>query len=492
MPQIVEHAALIRQAFNLRLLLSVSLIAFSQAMDAFAHKFGSYNKTAKAWQVEPEFLSLLNSLPYVGFVIGLFIGSTISARWGRRMTMFSMSIYAMATVPITVTSKTKAQILTARTLNYAYLGMELAVVPVFQAEIVPASVRGLVVATYQLAIYIGGLIMSIVCQATSNLAGDQQWQIPLGLFAVIPAIVAGLVWFIPESPRWLLMHGRAEESFAALKKLREGSFTEEETAAEFDALQLLLSEEHEKGKYKEIFQGPNLKRTLISIGINVFLQITGQVFAARYGTVYIKSLGTVNAFTMTIVNQVVCLLGVLFSMALTDKLGRRPLLMFSGAVQAVSLYGMAGLDTPAVVTRQMKIGVVAFFCVFNFGFCSGWAPLSHTLSAEIPTARLRDMTYRTASTVNIVLTLVMSRIIPYLLNAPYANLGSKVGYIFGSTSILAIIFTYYCVPECKGKTLEELDRLFLDGVPLRQFQQTTVVPELDEKEQTVGVHVERV
>lgn len=119
------------------------------------------------------------------------------------------------------------------------------------------------------------------------------------------------------------MHGRAEDSLDALKKLRERSFTEEEIASEFDALQLLLAEEHEKGKYKEIFQGPNLKRTWISIGVNVFLQITGQVFAARYGTVYIKSLGGVNAFTMTIVNQVVCLLGVLFSMALTDKLGRR-------------------------------------------------------------------------------------------------------------------------------------------------------------------------
>lgn len=119
------------------------------------------------------------------------------------------------------------------------------------------------------------------------------------------------------------MRGRAEESLAALKKLREGSFTEQEIANEFDALQLLLAEEHEKGKYKEIFQGTNLKRTMISIGVNVFLQITGQVFTARYGTVYIKSLGTVNAFTMTIINQVVCLLGVLFSMALTDKVGRR-------------------------------------------------------------------------------------------------------------------------------------------------------------------------
>lgn len=69
---------------------------------------------------------------------------------------------------------------------------------------------------------------------------------------------------------------------------------------------------------------------------------------------------------------------------------------------------------------------------------------------------------------------------PYLLEAPYANLGSKVGFIFGSTAICASIFAYFCVPECRGKTLEEVDQLFLDGVPVRQFGKTAVnIPDID-------------
>lgn len=63
-------------------------------------------------------------------------------------------------------------------------------------------------------------------------------------------------------------------------------------------------------------------------------------------------------------------------------------------------------------------------------------------------------------------------VMPYLLEAPYANLGSKVGFIFGSTAICATIFAYFCVPECRGKTLEEVDQLFLDRVPIRQFGKT--------------------
>lgn len=59
--------------------------------------------------------------------------------------------------------------------------------------------------------------------------------------------------------------------------------------------------------------------------------------------------------------------------------------------------------------------------------------------------------------------------IPYLLNEPYAALGSKVGFIFGTAAVLAGIFAYFCVPECNHRTLEEIDQLFLDGVPIRQF-----------------------
>ena len=158
------------------------------------------------------------------------------------MVMFVMSIYALCTAAITFSSRNQAQILTARILNCkpilrynllhipsltrssadGYVGMELAVVPVFQAEIVPKQVRGLVVETYQLMLFVsnpllsaqylilcsstmrlifykfGGLIMSLICYGTSTLDGNKQWQIPFALFFVIPTLVAAAIWFIPE------------------------------------------------------------------------------------------------------------------------------------------------------------------------------------------------------------------------------------------------------------------------------------------------------
>jgi MFS transporter, SP family, sugar:H+ symporter len=89
------------------------------------------------------------------------------------------------------------------------------------------------------------------------------------------------------------------------------------------------------------------------------------------------------------------------SFHLADDIDPSPLLFFGGTTQAVALFAVGGLGTPKNVTVPMKKAIVALLSIFNFGFYAGWAPASHIISAEIPTSRLRDMTYRIASAVNI-------------------------------------------------------------------------------------------
>ena len=92
---------------------------------------------------------------------------------------------------------------------------------------------------------------------------------------------------------------------------------------ELDATKAILDEEKEKGSFFDLWKGTNLKRTLITCGVNFFLQLTGNTFANKYGTVYIKSLGSVDPFIMTVVNQLVSMMAVVLSMALVDRIGRR-------------------------------------------------------------------------------------------------------------------------------------------------------------------------
>ncbi|KAL2693478.1 hypothetical protein Neosp_000038 [[Neocosmospora] mangrovei] len=453
-----KHGLDLRGTFNVRLTLTVLLIAFSQfnfgfemsvfsgtqAMNYFEKQFGTWSPTAKKHILDPQWLSLFNSLPYISFMIGLLVGSYVSNRWGRRMCVFTMSIWAIFAAAIVVTAKNRDHLLAGRVLNYVYIGMELAVVPIYQSEIVPARSRGFVVSTYQTSVI---------------------------------------------SPRWLASKARHEEGLEALRKLREGKMTEDEIVSEYNLLETASSRYQEKGAFKELFWKANIRQTFIVIGINFFLQTTGYTFHLVYGSVYIKSLGTINPFNINLIKSFVALVVAIATMWGCDIVGRRSvtldarstywlihsirrLLMIGGSIQAVALMAMGIIGTVVPASNAKNSAIVAMMIVFVVGWTCGWSPNSHILSAEIPNQRLRDMSYRVGSVINVIMQFVTAFTLPYLLFPPYANLQSKVGFIYGSFAVLAVLFTYFCIPELQGRTLEEIEQLFAMNIPIRQFKDT--------------------
>ncbi|KAK1625733.1 general substrate transporter [Colletotrichum phormii] len=420
----------LRQSFNRSLTSTILLIAVSQfnfgfdqqgfnstqAMDAFERQFGWYNAKTKAYYLESWWLSLF---------AGILIGSTVSKRYGRRMCMFSMSIWSCVATKIIMTSRNRDQILAARILAYIYIGMELAVVPIDQSEITPQRARGFVVGTYQLSLAVR----------------------------------------------------RHDEALIALTRLRQGSFTNEQIATEMSQIRAGIDHEVEKGTFMDMFKGKQVtKRTMSVIGASFFLQATGSIFASVYGAIFVEQLGFINPFTVTMITLSINIVMCVCSMVLLDKLGRRNVIFFGGSIQAVGLFAMGALGLTFNPSVAGKSAIVAMMIVMTTGFTLGWASTSHVLSAEIPSMRLRDVTYQTASVVNIAMQFTVAFTLPYLLNAPYANLGSKVGLIFGTISFLSLVFVYLCVPECKGRTLEE--------IPMRKFQ-SKVLP-TDVRQQGLG------
>lgn len=450
-----------------------------QAMDSFTEQFGEYNTATREYRIPAHFLSYLNSLQYIGFAFGLLLGSIISSKFGRKWCIRLMSGYALITATIAVTSQKKEQILSARVLNYIFIGMEMSVIPVFQAEITPARARGLVVGAFQLSLAVGGLIIHIITNSTSDRENSSAWRIPVGLFFIFPAIVGTLINFVPESPRWLLSQSKGKEALQSLTKLRQGKFSEEEIMEEYKEIEVSLKElELRDGTYLDLLKGTDLKRTLIVIGVNVFQQITGQAFASQYGTLFIKSLGTVNAFQMSIVSAVVGIVAVALILALNDMFGRKVFLYIGLWIQVSSLIAKGGLGTARTATVPMKSGIVAMMNIFTFGYAFGYAPLAYVISSEVPSLKLKDKTYRVGMLMNILFAFLVAFTLPYLLNKPYANLQAKVRFIYGVFSALGLIYTYFFIPECKGKSLEEVDFCFYKGVPLRQF--STYDPQSDE------------
>ncbi|RGP60773.1 hypothetical protein FSPOR_10454 [Fusarium sporotrichioides] len=469
--------------FNRRLTLSCVLIAVStfnygfdnqafattQAMDAFDKQFGVWNEATETYILEPSWLSLFNSLNYIGFAAGVLIGTWISSRWGRRWCMFIMSVYALGTATIAVTSFHREQIMAARILNYVYVGMELGVVPTFQSEIVPAQARGFMVGSYQLSLAVGGLVINSICFGTSSIPDNRAWRIPLGMFYIVPSIVIAFIWFVPESPRWLLRQNKVEDARRSLREIRHGAFTDDEIEDEFQELQVSLENDVEQGRFIEVFRGLNIKRTLIVMVVNFFQQASGQAFVSQYGAVYVKTLGTVNPFGFSLITAAINIVTITCILLWADIIGRRVLLIASSCTMFAAMITMGGLGIESPVDEARKTGVISMMAIFACGFSLGWAPLVYVVTTEVSALRLRDLTSRVGFTTNVIMNFVVNFSIPYLTFDKYAGLNSKVGFIFGGMMATAIVFVYLCVPECKGKTLEQVDFLFNQGVPLRDF-----------------------
>lgn len=246
--------------------------------------------------------------------------------------------------------------------------------------------------------------------------------------------------------------------------------SDEDIEAELQVTINSLNQETVKGRYVDLFKGSNLKRTAIIVATNFFQQATGQAFASSYGAIFISQLGGVNPFDMMVITACVNLVVVTSTLFLADRVGRKTLLFAGAAVQTCALLTMGSLGVQDPVSSDRKIGIVAMLTTFTAGFSFGWAPLCYVVTTEIPALRLRDYSQRTASAVNVVTNMVVTLIIPFLMNDDYAGLQSKVGFIFGSVAVGAMAFTFFCIPECRGLSLEQVDYCFTKGVGVRHFQ----------------------
>jgi MFS family permease len=197
------------------------------------------------------------------------------------------------------------------------------------------------------------------------------------------------------------LKGREEEALESLRKLRgaDPSYNADE-----DLLLLKLSLDHEqnKGTYLDLFRGSNRKRTLIAMGVNFFIQATGSPFTAAYGTLFIESVGGFNAFDYAIMSSCINFFCCLVAISITDKIGRRPLLMIGSFLQVIWLLTMGGVGTVASLSLAQKHVIVACTALSSASLCFSWDPVNYIITTELPAQRLRDKTQRVASIVNIL------------------------------------------------------------------------------------------
>lgn len=142
--------------------------------------------------------------------------------------------------------------------------------------------------------------------------------------------------------------------------------------------------------------------------------------------------------------------------------GRRPLLITGCAVNAFCMLAFASIAEAAPNSRAASKCLIAFICIFCFTFAATWGPVCPILIGEVGSNRLRTKTVAIGMASNWILCLAVLTSLPYLLDAQYANLGTKVGFIFGSLTTVLLVLVVFFLPETKDRSLEEIDEMFIN------------------------------
>jgi len=404
--------------------------------------------------MSPGLEEVVVSAVLLGAVIGAAVGGALSDRLGRRWTLILAGATFIGGALGCMLAPSVSVLIAFRVLVGVAIGGASLMVPMYISELAPAHIRGMLVSINQVAL-IGGILVAYV--ADYALSGTGNWRAMFGL-AVIPAalLMAGMV-FMPESPRWLMAHGRADEARRVLARMRGGG----DVGAEIDDIRHSLSQQG--GGLREVVAPAVRPALIIGVVLAVLQQVTGINTVLYYAPTIVEDAGLSSAgasLLATIGVGVANLLATIVALTLIDRLGRRPLLLTSLAGMALSL-GMLGvvLGHPGLIGAGGGAAVVAMM-LYVMAFAIGLGPVFWLLIAEIYPLKVRGTAMSIATLANwganLIVALTFLTLID-LLGRP------ETFWLYGALSVCAVVFVYLRVPETKGRSLEEIEAAWRTG-----------------------------
>ncbi|PPQ74287.1 hypothetical protein CVT26_003885 [Gymnopilus dilepis] len=454
------------------------IISGIKEMNAWLMQFGHPTNDPNVYAITSSQESLVVSILSAGTFFGALFGAPVADVLGRKYgIIFSTLVFCIGIAMQTAATEMPLFVV-GRVFAGLGVGLISTLIPMYQSECAPKWIRGAVVASYQWAITIGILVASIVNNAFQNRPDSTAYRIPIALqFAWAVVLGAGML-FLPESPRWLIKRGRDADAALALARLTGTSSTSAEVGIEIDEIRLSLEEEKAIGEssYMDCFKFNESKmalRTLTGISIQAWQQLTGINFIFYYGTTFFRNSGITNAFVISIVTSTVNMVMTIPGMWGVDRFGRRRLLIVGAIGMCICEYIVAVIGaTISVDNIAGQRVLIAFVCFYIAFFASTWGPVTWVVCGEIFPLQVRAKAMSMSAASNWLWNFGIGYAIPYLVNTEpgSAGLESRVFFIWGSTCFCCILFTFFCVPETKNLSLEQIDLMYKHTTPIKSME----------------------
>lgn len=422
----------------------------------------------------------------IGCIIGSALSGFFASNFGRKKSLFIAGVlfflsalgsyypeflffeYGKPTYPLLVAFNFY------RILGGVGVGLASAICPMYIAEIAPSNIRGTLVSWNQFAIIFGQLVVYFVnflilgdninpvikaidginqiLNPTESLwATETGWRLmfvseafPAGLFTL-------LVLLVPETPRYLAMSGNDEKALSVLSRIN-GISQARIILAEIKATAQEKTEKLFTYGWLVIFIGIMLSVFQQAVGINAVLYFAPRIF---------ESMGMGNPMIQTVIMGIVNITFTLVAVFTVEKLGRKPLLITGSIGMAIGALMVALCN---LVTLPPIVSVVSIM-IYSASFMFSWGPICWVLIAEIFPNTIRGAAVAIAVAFQWIFNFIVSSTFVPMYNMSAGDMGEKFGHMFayalyGIICIIAAIFVWKLVPETKGKTLEDMSKLW--------------------------------
>lgn len=465
--------AIIMEAFQL--ILVEQFLSYPAFRETFGQRLpdGTYQLSAP-WQ-----LALVNGA-CVGTIIGLWINGWISDHFGYKKTMLGalMSTALLIFIPFFATNV--GILLTGQLLMGIPWGIFQTLAVSYAAEVSPTRLRAYLTTYINMCWLIGQIIASGILQYLNRtMEGEWAFRIPFALEWAWPIPLIVGILFAPESPWWLVRKNRIQDAKAALRRLNSNPVDADHDVNLSVALMVVTTEQERRNgtgtTYRDCFKGVDSRRTVISCAVSSMQSLSGAGLGA-YSTYFYQQAGlpTDYSFTMTVAQYGVAIVGVLCTWFSLARFGRRTIFLSGLSTMACCLLVIGSLGILRH-NRAASWTIGSLFIFYQFVLNATVASVCFSLVAEIPATRLRNKTIVLARVAYSILSIFSNIITPYMLNPTAWDWGAKAGFFWGGLCMLSAVYTFFEVPEPKGRTYGEMDTLFHQRISARKFSKTALL-----------------
>ncbi|KAH0530307.1 hypothetical protein TsFJ059_004943 [Trichoderma semiorbis] len=417
---------------------------------------------------------LIVALLSIGTLIGALVAAPIADRVGRKPSISLWALVVSVGFVIQIASITAwYQLMIGRFVSGLGVGALSLLVPMYQAETAPAWIRGAMVCAYQLFITMGIWLAACFNYGTvKHQSGNSgSWRIVIGLGWIWTLILGFGILLFPETPRYDFRHGheeRAKETICRVYGATENHWAVHTQITEIER-KLRAEDKIQLGPIKEfvgMFRAPRMAyRIALGMTLQMFQQLTGANYFFYYGTTIFKSVQINSFVTQIILNSIN--FGVTFiGLYMVEHFGRRKSLIAGSIWMFICFlifasvgHFMLDLNDPSA-TPTPGVVLIVFACLFILGFATTWGPMIWTIQAEIFPSRYRAKGMALSTASNWIWNFCIGFFTPFITGA----IDFRYGYVFAACNFVGALIIYFFVIEGQGRTLEEIDTMYLEHV----------------------------